>query len=127
MALCAVVVAGGPSLAEARALTTCGIGQMVTDRENKTGIIVSAGNNLCQVEYPDGQVYGWIYWNLRPAAPAQSGSPKVGTGPPATIVGPVAPVGPPGNNAAAPTILRAGPAARTLVYRTDERGHVALT
>jgi hypothetical protein len=47
------------------------VGQTVTDRENKTGIIVSAGNNLCQVEYPDGQVYGWIYWNLRPAAPPQ--------------------------------------------------------
>jgi len=26
-----------------------------------------------------------------------------------------------------PTILRAGPAVRTLVYRTDARGHVALT
>jgi clan AA aspartic protease (TIGR02281 family) len=127
LALCTIVVTAPPSLAEAQALTTCAVGQMVTDRENKTGIIVSAGNNLCQVEYPDGQVYGWIYWNLRRAAPGQSGSPGVGTGPPAPIVGPAAPVGPAGNNAAAPTILRAGPAVRTLVYRTDERGHVALT
>jgi len=123
MALCAVVVAGGPSLAEAQALTTCGIGQMVTDRENKTGIIVSAGNSLCQVEYPDEQVYGWIFWNLRPAAPAQPGLSTVGAPPPASIGGPPAS----GANAAAPTILRAGPAVRTLVYRTDARGHVALT
>jgi len=127
LALCALLGVGASSPAMPQALTTCAVGQMVTDREDRTGVIVSAGNNLCQVEYPDGQVYGWIYWNLRPAAPGQSGSPGVGTGPPAPIAGPAAPVGPPGNNAAAPTILRAGPAVRTLVYRTDERGHVALT
>ncbi|HXO90614.1 MAG TPA: TIGR02281 family clan AA aspartic protease, partial [Stellaceae bacterium] len=86
----------------------------------------AAGNNLCQVEYPDGQVYGWIYWNLRPAAPAQPGSPAVGASPPSTGRSPAL-TGPPGNNASAPTILRAGPAVRTLVYRTDQRGHVALT
>ena len=126
LALCAVVVAGGPSLAGAHALTTCAVGQMVTDRENKTGMIVAAGNNLCQVEYPDGQVYGWIYWNLRPAAPAQPGSPAVGASPPSTGRS-SALTGPPGNNASAPTILRAGPAVRALVYRTDQRGHVALT
>jgi clan AA aspartic protease (TIGR02281 family) len=127
LALCALVVAGAPSLAGAQALTTCNVGQMVTDRENKTGIIVSAGNNLCQVEYPDGQVYGWIYWNLRPAAPAQPGSPAVGTTPLPSTGRPPAEAASPGNNAAAPTILRAGPAVRTLVYRTDQRGHVALT
>jgi clan AA aspartic protease (TIGR02281 family) len=118
LALCTVVVTAAPSLAEAQALTTCAVGQMVTDRENKTGIIVSAGNNLCQVEYPDGQVYGWIYWNLRPAAPAP---------PPPSAGATAAPTAPSGGNNAAPTILRAGPAVRTLVYRTDQRGHVALT
>jgi clan AA aspartic protease (TIGR02281 family) len=127
LALCAVVVAGGPSVAGAQALTTCAVGQMVTDRENKTGTIVSAGNNLCQVEYPDGQVYGWIYWNLRPATAAQPGLPTVGAPPPPSTGRPPASANPPGNSASAPTILRAGPAVRTLVYRTDQRGHVALT
>ena len=126
MALCALLVAAAPSLVSAQALTTCAVGQRVADRENKTGVIVSASNNLCQVEYPDGQVYGWIYWNLRPAAPAQPGSSKLGTGP-GLLVGPAVPVDPPGNNAAAPTVLRAGPAVRTQVYRTDQRGHVVLT
>ena len=127
LALCTIVVTAAPSLAEAQALTTCAVGQMVTDRENKTGIIVSAGNNLCQVEYPDGQVYGWIYWNLRPAAPAQPGLPTVGASPPPSTGRPPVSAVPPGNSASVPTILRAGPAVRTLVYRTDARGHVALT
>ena len=78
----ALLGVGASSPAMAQALTTCAVGQMVTDREDRTGVIVSAGNNLCQVEYPDGQVYGWIYWNLRPAAPAQPGLPTVGAPPP---------------------------------------------
>jgi clan AA aspartic protease (TIGR02281 family) len=127
VALCAVVVAGVPPLAGAQALTTCAVGQRVTDREDKTGTIVSGGNNLCQVEYPDGQVYGWIYWNLRPAGPAQPGLPTVGKTPLPAMGSLPAPGGPSGSNAAVPTILRPGPAARTLVYRTDQRGHVALT
>jgi clan AA aspartic protease (TIGR02281 family) len=126
LALCTIVVTAAPSLAEAQALTTCAVGQMVTDRENKTGIIVSAGNNLCQVEYPDGQVYGWIYWNLRPAPPNQPGLPAVGKAPSPSPVSPPAPADPPGNNATAPTILRAGPGVHTLTYRADPRGHVAL-
>lgn len=123
LGLCTLVAAGIPSLASAQALTTCAVGQMVTDREDKTGVIVSGGNNLCQVEYPDGQVYGWIYWNLRPAA----GLPTVGTAPPLSTGRPPASAVLPGNNASAPTILRTGPTVRSLVYRTDERGHVALT
>jgi clan AA aspartic protease (TIGR02281 family) len=91
---------------------------MVTDREDKTGVIVSAGNHLCQVEYPDGQVYGWIYWNLRPAAPAQPGLPTVAS-PPTTD--------PPSTGVQTPTVLRAGPSTRSLAYRADSRGHVALT
>jgi clan AA aspartic protease (TIGR02281 family) len=126
LALCTLVVAVVPPLAAAQTLTTCTVGQAVTDRENKTGIIVSAGNNLCQVEYPDGQVYGWIYWNLRPAAPPQPELPAVGTAPSPPTGRPPASARPPGGSAAAPTILRAGPAVRTLVYRTDARGHVAL-
>jgi clan AA aspartic protease (TIGR02281 family) len=128
LALCALVVAAVPSLAGAQALTTCAVGQTVTDREDKTGVIVSGSNNLCQVEYPDGQVYGWIYWNLRPAAaPAKPGLPTLGAAPPAPAGSPPAAAASPGNNTPAPTVLRATPSARTLVYRTDERGHVALT
>ena len=91
---------------------------MVTDREDKTGVIVSTANNLCQVEYPDGQVYRWIYWNLRPAAPAQPGLPTVASPPAAN---------PPSTGVQTPTVLRTGPATHSLVYRADPRGHVALT
>jgi aspartyl protease family protein len=120
VALCALLGVGAPTPAAAQALTTCTVGQAVTDREDKTGVIVSAGNNLCQVEYPDGQVYGWIYWNLRPAPPNPPGLPKAGTATPGSAV-------PPANNAAAPTILRAAPAQRSLLFRADRRGHVMFT
>lgn len=117
LGLCALIVAGAPSLAAAQALTRCAIGQAVTDQEGKDGVIISTGNNLCQVKYPDGQVYGWIYWNLRPAAvPEQTAPPVVDAKPPA-----------PANNAIPlPTVLRAGPSHR-LVYHADQRGHVTLT
>ncbi len=112
LGLCALVVAGAPSLAAAQALTGCAIGQAVTDQEGKNGVIVSAGNNLCQVKYADGQVYGWIYWNLHPAAaPEQSAPPAVEARP---------------NAVPLPTVLRAGPS-HALVYRADPRGHITLT
>src|SRR6516162_3873925 len=68
LTLCAGLVAGAPSFAVGQGISQCTVGQIVTDQENKTGVVISAGNHLCQVKYPDGQVYGWIYWNLRPAA-----------------------------------------------------------
>lgn len=126
-ALCALVLTAAPSAAGAQALTECTVGQLVTDQEDKTGTIISAASNLCQVKYPDGQVYAWIYWNLRPAA--SSGKP----GPPPADVMSSAPAAtpaaadPPAGGAALPTILRAGPSTHSLVYRADSRGHVALT
>jgi aspartyl protease family protein len=123
--LYALVVTAAPALAEAQALTTCAVGQRVTDRENKTGVVVSASSNLCQVEYPDGQTYKWIYWNLRPAPEsAHSGLPRME---PAPAGSPPAAAGPPSRNVSAPTVLRPAPLARTLTYHADERGHVALT
>ena len=126
LTLCAILVAGVPSFAVGQALTQCTVGQLVTDQENKTGVVVSAGNHLCQVKYPDGQVYGWIYWNLRPAA--TSGKPE---SPPldATLPGPVATpaANPPGSGVPIPTILRVVPSTHSLVYRADPRGHVAIT
>ena len=127
VALCVLLSVGAPSPALVQTLTTCTVGQAVTDREDKTGVIVSAGNNLCQVEYPDGQVYGWIYWNLRPVPPGSRGLPKVGTARPTPGAGAPAPAAPPANDAVAPTVLRAGPAQRSLLYRADGRGHVMLT
>jgi aspartyl protease family protein len=114
--LCALVLGAVPSLTVAQTLTKCSVGQAVVDREGKSGLIVSADSNLCQVKYPDGQVYGWIYWNLRPdvaaGAPAQSGKPL--------DPAPTAPV-------PLPTILRPGPSTHTLVYRAGPLGHVVLT
>ena len=132
LALGALVLAGVPSLASAQALTKCIAGQEVTDKEGKTGVIVSDGSKLCQVKYADGQIYSWIFWNLRPAAaPAKPGpvtpdaSPPVPTNtlpssntPPSNTL--------PRNGAQALTVLRPSPN-RTLVYRADRRGHFALT
>lgn len=117
--LCALVLGAAPSLTVAETLTKCSVGQAVVDREGKSGLIVSADSNLCQVKYPDGQVYGWIYWNLRPDAPlTQAGAPAQGgksLDPPPTATAPL------------PTILRPGPSTHTLVYRAGPLGHVVLT
>jgi clan AA aspartic protease (TIGR02281 family) len=117
--LCALVLGAAPSLTVAQTLTKCSVGQAVVDREGKSGLIVSADSNLCRVKYPDGQVYGWIYWNLRPdvglaqaGAPAQSGK--------SLDPAPTAPV-------PLPTILRPGPSTHTLVYRAGPLGHVVLS
>jgi len=128
LALCAILVADAPSFAVGQALTQCTVGQMVTDQENKTGVVVSAGSHLCQVKYPDGQVYGWIYWNLRPAdALLKPGSATFDTNLPAppTVSSPSDTHS--GNGVQLPTILRPGPSTHALVFRADPRGHVALT
>jgi clan AA aspartic protease (TIGR02281 family) len=114
---CALALAAAPSLVAAQTLSKCTLGQAVIDREGKSGLIVSADNNLCQVEYPDGQVYGWIYWNLRPdVAPAQAPAPAQGSKSPDPA--PAVPL---------PTVLRPGPSTHTLVYRAGPLGHVVLT
>jgi clan AA aspartic protease (TIGR02281 family) len=121
------LVAGAPSFAVGQALTQCTVGQMVTDQEDKTGVVVSAGNHLCQVKYPDGQVYGWIYWNLRPAAASgKPEAPPLDAKLPAPVAGTPA-ANPPGSSVPPPTVLRAAPATHSLVYRADPLGHVALT
>jgi len=128
IALCAILVADAPSFAVGQALTQCSVGQMVTDQENKTGVVVSEGNHLCQVKYPDCQVYGWIYWNLRPTdAPVKSGSVTFDTNLPAPPIGSSPSDTPSSNGVQSPTILRPGPSTHALVFRADPRGHVALT
>jgi clan AA aspartic protease (TIGR02281 family) len=127
LALCGLVVAGAPSLGAAQTLSKCTVGQAVTDREDKTGIVISAASNLCQVKYPDGQIYGWIYWDLRPnAPPEQSGSPAAD----AKLRGAAAgssPASAPANAVPLPTILRPGPSTHTLVYRANPRGQFSFT
>jgi clan AA aspartic protease (TIGR02281 family) len=127
LTVCAVLVAGAPSLAVGQGLSECTVGQIVTDQENKTGVVVSAGNHLCQVKYPDGQVYGWIYWNLRPAAVSgKPEAPPLDTKLPAPVAGSPA-ANPSGSSVPPPTILRTAPSTHSLIYRADPRGHVALT
>jgi aspartyl protease family protein len=111
--LCALVLGAAPSIVAAQTSSKCTLGQAVIDQEGKSGLIVSADNNLCQVKYPDGQVYGWIYWNLRPdVAPAQAAKSSDPT--PAAAV-------------PLPTVLRPRPSMHTLVYRAGPLGHVVLT
>jgi len=112
---------GALSLAGAEALTKCVAGQAVTDREGKTGVIIADDNKLCQVKYPDGQVYSWIFWNLTPAAPSKS-APAI----PEARLPPAPSPAPSGGSAESPVVLKPF-SNHTLVYPADRLGHVALT
>jgi len=93
-------------------------GQAITDKEGKTGVILADDSKLCQVKYADGQVYSWIYWNLRPTeASGKSG-----------LVTAQAPITkpPPVDNPEAVSVLRPS-SNRTLVYRADRYGNFMLT
>jgi clan AA aspartic protease (TIGR02281 family) len=117
--LCALVLGAAPSIAAAQTLSKCTLGQAVIDKEGKSGLIVSADSNLCQVKYPDGQVYGWIYWNLRPeVAPGLGAALAQGSKSADPTSATAAPL---------PTILRPVPSTHTLVYRAGPLGHVVLT
>src|SRR5882724_7641558 len=123
----ALVVAGVPSIATAQTLKKCVAGQEVTDKEGKTGVIVSGDSKLCQVKYADGQIYGWIFWNLRPAAAAgTSGLQPSGADPPDPVETRPPSSAPSTTSAAAPTVLKP-PSSRILVYRADRRGHFTVT
>ena len=120
-ALYALVVAIAAPVAEAQTLTKCTLGERVLDQEGKSGVIVSEAGGLCQVQYPDGQAYGWIYWNLRPdTAPTRPTPPSLSVG---TKLSEPAPA----NAVQLPTVLRAAASNHTLVYRAGPLGHVVLT
>ena len=122
MAFAVLVLDSELSSAAPQELTRCVAGQQVIDKEGRSGVIVVDDNKLCQVKYADGQIYDWIFWNLRPTAspaepavvtpdarvPDRAGTPPSTTAPPAL------------------TILRPS-SNRTLVYRADRRGHFSLT
>jgi aspartyl protease family protein len=102
-------------------LEKCVVGERVVDREGRTGTIVSQDNARCQVGYGDGQVYGWIYWDLRPAPAAANPTPPVGAAQPPQLPRSVAPAA----DAPAVTVLR--PAiAHARVYRAGPNGHFVL-
>lgn len=99
--------------AASQELAGCVAGQQVIDREGKTGTIVADNGKLCQVKYADGQVYAWIYWNLRRAADPSN-------------VGPVTTDAASSAGSPGLTILRPS-SSHTLIYRADPRGHFNLT
>jgi aspartyl protease family protein len=111
-----------PLLAAPQELTGCTAGQQVVDKEGRSGVIVADDSKLCQVKYADGQIYSWIFWNLRPTgAPAEHGLLTPEARAPDRIVSPPSTDAP-----SALTILRPS-SNRTLVYRADRRGHFSLT
>ena len=123
VALAFTVLALGSAASHAapQQLTKCVAGQEVTDKEGKSGVIVADDSKLCQVKYADGEIYSWIFWNLRPtAAPAQ---PRLPT-PDARVPDQTGTL-PPTNAPPALTVLRPS-SNRTLVYRADRRGHFSL-
>jgi len=116
--LAIVVLAWGSAASDAASqeLTRCTAGRQVIDQEGKSGVIVADSDKLCQVKYPDGQVYSWIFWNLR-AAPDRAAPGSASSGSRVLETGAAAPGGPGG-----PTILRPS-SGHTLVSRADRRGH----
>jgi hypothetical protein len=121
-AFAACALGSGASPGAPQELTRCVAGQQVIDKEGKTGVIVGDDTKLCQVKYADGQIYGWIFWNLRPSsavakpelvAPDARVPERTGT---ALST----------NAAQGLTVLRPS-SNRTLVYRADRRGHFSLT
>jgi aspartyl protease family protein len=122
LAFAVLVLGSAASPVAPQELTRCVAGQQVIDKEGRSGVVVADDSKLCQVKYADGQIYNWIFWNLRPtAAPAQPG-----------LVTPDArvpePTGAPPSTSAAQVLTVLRPSSnRTLVYRSDRRGHFSLT
>ena len=100
----------------------CVAGQQVIDTEGKTGVIVTDANKLCQVKYADGQIYSWIFWNLRPVTNAA----KPGLVTPDARVREITSTPPTTNGSQPLTVLRPS-SSRTLVYHADRRGHFSVT
>jgi aspartyl protease family protein len=122
LAFAVLALGSAASHAAPQQLTRCVAGQEVIDKEGKSGVIVADDSKLCQVKYADGEIYSWIFWNLRPtAAPAQ---PRLPT-PDARVPDPTGTL-PSTNAPPALTVLRPS-SNRTLVYRADRRGHFSLT
>ena len=122
LAFAVLALGSAASPAAPQGLTRCVAGQQVIDKEGKSGVIVTDDSKLCQVKYADGDIYSWIFWNLRPMpAPAEPGlvTPD-GRAPDRTVASPSTNVPP------ALTVLRPS-SNRTLVYRADRRGHFSLT
>jgi aspartyl protease family protein len=118
----ALVFGSGVSPVVSQELTKCIAGQQVIDIDGKTGVIVADNSKLCQVKYADGEIYNWIFWNLRPtAAPAR---PELAT-PAPRLADPTA-ARPSANAAQTLTVLRPS-SNRTLVYHADRRGHFSVT
>ena len=65
-ALAVLVLGIAASPAAPQELTRCVVGQQVIDQEGRSGVVVADDSRLCRVKYADGQIYSWIFWNLRP-------------------------------------------------------------
>ena len=74
------------------------------------------------MKYADGQTYGWIYWDLRPAAdPSRPAPVDADAKSPEPTGRSPSPSSPPEL-----TVLRPS-SNHTLVYRADRRGHFSVT
>jgi hypothetical protein len=78
-ALLAVAMAAMAGVAQAQEFKgPCPVGQQVTNRENKTGVVIAADQSTCRVEYPDGTKGTHMFWMLRPAGAPRVDSKAVG-------------------------------------------------
>ena len=123
--LCLLGVVGIPQPGAAQALSQCTVGQRVTDKADRTGEIVTDSDGFCQMRYDNGQIFGWDYWDLRPAA-SNIGTDSAASSaelPNQTSHSPTA-TDLPGQQGA--TIIRPTDA-RSLVYHADAQGHFLIT
>jgi aspartyl protease family protein len=118
----ALFLAAAPLPCAAQALSRCLAGQVVIDREGRIGTVVSQESALCQVRYGDGQTYGWIYWNLRPAPGAAIEKPRAANPGPPLSPNDAAPQ----SNVPAVTVLRPA-TTHGRVYPAGPNGHFVLS
>jgi aspartyl protease family protein len=121
-ALAVLVLGIAASPAAPQELTKCVVGQQVIDQEGRSGVVVADDSRLCQVKYADGQIYSWIFWNLRPTTALTEPGLVI---PHARVPDPTLGASPT-NAPPALTVLRPS-SNRTLVYHADRRGHFSLT
>lgn len=77
-----LLILTAPALLPGRALAqsgACQVGARVTDRQNRSGVVVEAKNSDCWVTLDDGTKHYYLAWMLKPAGAAgeaNSGSSK---------------------------------------------------
>lgn len=58
----------------------CSVGSRVTDRQNRTGTVVSVSSSMCKYKLDDGSERSTLFWMLRPAGSTTGTTDKLVAG-----------------------------------------------